>query len=203
MALSNQTGILFIISGPSGSGKTTVCQRLLANHQESARVITCTTRAPRPGEANGREYRFFDDEEFDRRLAAGEFLEWATTYGKRYGSLIADYAAAQAEHPLVFVVLDEVGVKAARLKLTDLRTIGLGCSLETLKKRMATRQLPADEAARRLSTYHQEMAFAVSCDFTVMNEDGRLDATMASIERYLLNWDDPVSGPVHQTARRA
>lgn len=81
-----RTGILFVVSGPSGSGKTTLCRRL-AEAGEARYSISCTTRAPREGEADGRDYHFLTMEEFERRITAGEFLEHALVHGNRYGSL--------------------------------------------------------------------------------------------------------------------
>lgn len=84
--MSARTGILLVVSGPSGSGKTTLCRRL-ADSGEAHYSISCTTRAPRPGEENGRDYHFLSPEEFDRKLQAGEFLEHALVHGNLYGSL--------------------------------------------------------------------------------------------------------------------
>ena len=78
--------MLLVVSGPSGSGKTTLCRRL-ADSGEAGYSISCTTRAPRPGEADGRDYHFLTRDEFQRRVAAGEFLEHAEVHGNFYGSL--------------------------------------------------------------------------------------------------------------------
>jgi guanylate kinase len=78
--------LLIVISAPSGGGKTTLCQQLLAGHPEMTRAITCTTRAPRPGERDGTDYNFLDSAAFARRVAAGDFLEHATVYGHSYGT---------------------------------------------------------------------------------------------------------------------
>lgn len=77
--------LLILISAPSGGGKTTLCQQLLARHPEMVRAVTCTTRPPRTGEIEGKDYYFLDDGAFSGRLAAGGFLEHATVYAHRYG----------------------------------------------------------------------------------------------------------------------
>jgi len=77
--------LLIVISAPSGGGKTTLCQQLLARHPDMVRVVTCTTRLPRPGEIEGRDYYFLDSSSFEKRLAAGDFLEHATVYNNSYG----------------------------------------------------------------------------------------------------------------------
>jgi guanylate kinase len=69
--------LLVLISAPSGGGKTTVCQQLLARHHELTRVVTCTTRPPRPGEGCGIDYHFLEETAFEQRVQAGEFLEHA------------------------------------------------------------------------------------------------------------------------------
>ena len=82
--------ILLVMAGPAGSGKSTLCDRLVAAGLGFTRVVTSTTRAPRDGEVNGVHYHFFTPQEFDARLAAGEFLEWAWVHGeRRYGTLAA------------------------------------------------------------------------------------------------------------------
>jgi guanylate kinase len=80
------TPLLIVISAPSGGGKTTLCQQLLAAHPEMTRAVTCTTRGPRPGEIEGRDYYFLDEEEFSRRVEAGAFLEHACVHERSYGT---------------------------------------------------------------------------------------------------------------------
>ncbi len=84
--MSKRTGMLLVVSGPSGSGKTTLCRRL-ADAGEAHYSISCTTRAPREGEIDGRDYHFLSHESFRQRIAAGEFLEHAAVHGNFYGSL--------------------------------------------------------------------------------------------------------------------
>lgn len=84
--MSARTGMLLVVSGPSGSGKTTLCRRL-ADAGEARYSISCTTRAPRPGEQNGHDYHFMERADFEARLATGDFLEHALVHGNFYGSL--------------------------------------------------------------------------------------------------------------------
>lgn len=79
-------GILFVLSAPSGAGKTTLCSAL-RHKPDFVYAVSCTTRAPRPGEIEGEDYHFLSEEQFDHRLAAGEFLEYAEVHGSRYGTL--------------------------------------------------------------------------------------------------------------------
>src|SRR5580704_19671656 len=84
--LSASAPMLIVISAPSGGGKTTLCQQLLERHPEMTRAITCTTRAPRPGEVEGRDYFFIDDAEFSRRIQSNAFLEHARVHDHSYGT---------------------------------------------------------------------------------------------------------------------
>ena len=83
----SQHPLLILISAPSGGGKTTLCQQLLAARPDMTRAVTCTTRAPRPGEKNDVDYYFLDPADFQRRVQAGEFIEHATVFGRSYGLL--------------------------------------------------------------------------------------------------------------------
>jgi guanylate kinase len=80
------TPLLIVLSAPSGGGKTTLCQQLLAAHPEMTRVITCTTRPPRAGEIEGRDYYFLNEEEFSKRIEFGSFLEHARVHDRSYGT---------------------------------------------------------------------------------------------------------------------
>ncbi len=84
--LPDGPGLIFVCSGPSGSGKTTLCNALLDNVARAKRLVTCTSRAPRPGEQEGVDYRFLPPAQFDAALAAGDFFEHALVHGNHYGS---------------------------------------------------------------------------------------------------------------------
>ncbi len=90
--MSARFGILLVVSGPSGSGKTTLCRRL-ADSGEVRYSVSCTTRRPRPGEVDGKDYHFLSPEDFQSRLAAGDFLEHAEVHGNHYGSLKSEVLA--------------------------------------------------------------------------------------------------------------
>ena len=81
-----RTGILFVLSAPSGAGKTTLCSAL-RHKPDFVYAVSCTTRGPRAGEIEGEDYHFLSDEEFERRVAADEFLEYAEVHGFKYGTL--------------------------------------------------------------------------------------------------------------------
>lgn len=87
MSPLHRRGILCIVSGPSGSGKTTLCRALSASDDQCDYAVSCTTRAPRGGEVDGRDYHFLSRADFEARALRGEFLEWAEVHGNLYGTL--------------------------------------------------------------------------------------------------------------------
>ena len=111
--MPDRTGILLLVSGPSGSGKTTLCRRL-ANEGESHYSISCTTRPPRPGEVNGRDYHFLPPDEFCRRVDAGDFLEHACVHGNHYGTLRTEVIGYLANGTDVVMDIDVQGAAQVR-----------------------------------------------------------------------------------------
>ncbi len=106
-------GTLLIVSGPSGSGKTTLCRRAEADGL-TAYSISCTTRAPRPGEQDGTDYHFLSPELFAAKVAAGEFLEHATVHGNSYGTLKADIIDLLRQGKNVVMDIDVQGAASIR-----------------------------------------------------------------------------------------
>lgn len=111
--MSARTGILLVVSGPSGSGKTTLCRRL-ADAGEVRYSISCTTRPPRPGEENGRDYHFLSKEDFHRQLEAGAFLEHAEVHGNFYGSLKSEVISHLQNGIDVVMDIDVQGAEQVR-----------------------------------------------------------------------------------------
>jgi len=111
--MSDHTGILLLVSGPSGSGKTTLCRRL-TNEKEVRYSISCTTRSPRPGEQDGRDYYFLSRDEFERRVDAGDFLEHAEVHGNRYGTLKSEVIEHLAQGIDIVMDIDVQGAAQVR-----------------------------------------------------------------------------------------
>ncbi len=111
--MSARTGILLVVSGPSGSGKTTLC-RQLADAGEVRYSISCTTRPPRPGEENGKDYHFLSKESFSHRLEAGAFLEHAVVHGNLYGSLKSEVVSHLQAGTDVVMDIDVQGAEQVR-----------------------------------------------------------------------------------------
>lgn len=106
--------LLLVVSAPSGAGKTTLCERLLREVPGMERSISCTTRAPRGQEEDGKDYRFLSPDEFERRMAAGEFLEHAMVHGHHYGTLRKPVEEALAAGRTVLLVIDVQGAAQVR-----------------------------------------------------------------------------------------
>ncbi len=171
--------VLLVIAGPAGSGKSTLCDRLVHEVPEFSRVITTTTRAPRGGEVHGQHYHFFSAEEFRRRLAGGEFLEWAQVHGdgsdRLYGTLKSSVFKPLAAGRDLVISVDVQGVesfrRAARSDLWLARamsTVFIVVERERLIARMEQRAKddPA-EIARRMATAEAELREAPKFDFRI------------------------------------
>jgi len=104
-------GLLIVLSSPSGAGKTTVSRMLLDSDDEIAMSVSATTRPQRPGEVEGVDYHFVDDGEFDRMVEAGEFVEWASVFGYRYGTPKAPVKAALREGRDILFDIDWQGAR--------------------------------------------------------------------------------------------
>lgn len=178
MSVSSINSLLVVLSAPSGGGKTTVCQQLLASRAGLSRAITCTTRPPRPGEIDGVDYYFLSLEEFDHRVEAGEFLEHATVYGNRYGTLKAEVLGRLRQGTDVILSVDVQGVATIRAKARAdaemsraLVTVFL-CprSIEVLAERLSRRGADAPEViARRLNEARQEIEHWAGFDYLVIS----------------------------------
>jgi guanylate kinase len=111
--MSQRKGILLVVSGPSGSGKTTLCRRL-ADEGEVRYSVSCTTRQPRPGEINGRDYHFLSREQFIAKREAGKFLESAEVHGNLYGTLKSEVIEPLAGGTDIVMDLDVQGAAQVR-----------------------------------------------------------------------------------------
>jgi guanylate kinase len=171
--------VLLVIAGPAGSGKSTLCDRLVAERPEFSRVITTTTRAPRDGEVNGVHYHFFAPDEFRRRIAANEFLEWAQVHGdgndRLYGTLKSSVFKPLAAGRSLVISVDVQGVesfrRAARHDLwlaQAMTTVFIVVDRARLIARMESRAKdnPA-EIERRMKTAEAELLEAPKFDFTI------------------------------------
>jgi guanylate kinase len=187
-------GLLIIISSPSGGGKTTLCHRLLEWDANITRVVTCTTRAPRPGEQDGKDYHFFSRAEFERRIAAGDFLEHAEYNGHYYGTprrFVEEQLTAGKD------VLLAIEVQGAGKVMQMVRAGGFAYpesvvtlflvppTLALLEQRLR-RRAQDDEATiqKRLRIAEQEMAHWPEYDYAVVT--GHIDDDVAHAKAILI-----------------
>lgn len=171
-----ETPVLIVIAGPAGSGKSTLCERLVFETPGFSRVITTTTRAPRPGEVAGFHYHFLTPEQFDAKIAAGEFLEWAWVHGeRRYGTLAASVLEPLAAGRSLAINLDVQGVASLRRAATQLpalrramATVFIMLDHEQLVARIRGRGQDSEaEIARRMATAEAEVREAPKFDYVI------------------------------------
>jgi len=170
--------VLLLISAPSGGGKTTVCERLVSGAAGLTRAVTCTTRLPRTGERAGYDYHFLTAADFDRRVAAGEFLEHATVYGNRYGTLKSEVIDRLRAGEDVLLNIDVQGAAAVRTAARadaelarSLVTIFLTPpSIAVLEQRLHRRGKDSPETIqRRLAEARRELGEAKHFDYLVLS----------------------------------
>jgi guanylate kinase len=164
-------GALLIISAPSGAGKTTICRKLLARRKDLKYSISCTTRAPRAGEKDGKAYFFLTREEFKRRIQRNELLEWAMVHDEYYGTP-RKFVDEQIERGLnVIMAIDVQGAMSIRRKHpAAILVFVLPPSMDVLKARLAGRRDASDSVAKRLANSRGELAAAKDYDYVVVND---------------------------------
>lgn len=175
MASASRIGILLLVSGPSGSGKTTLC-RQVAREGQAHYSISCTTRPPREGEVNGRDYSFLSREEFEADIAAGNFLEHAEVYGNLYGTLKSEVLQFLERGEDVVMDIDVQGAASVRecgdllilRSLVDLFV--MPASEEELRERLTNRGTDADDViALRMRNALKEMSHAGSYSYQLLS----------------------------------
>jgi len=168
--------VLLVVAGPAGSGKSTLCERLVAAGLGFSRVVTSTTRAPRAGEVNGVHYHFFTPAQFDAKVAAGEFLEWAWVHGdRRYGTLASSVLGPLLLGKSLVVSVDVQGVESLRrisgknpFLARVMSTIFIVVDHERLEARMRERGKDDEaEIARRMATAEAELREAGKFDYVI------------------------------------
>jgi len=174
--MSAAQNALIILAGPAGVGKSTLCDRVVREVPGFERVITATTRPPRPNEINGRDYHFLSEAEFDARLQAGAFLEWAWVHRKyRYGTL-QSAVLDRLPHTSLIMNIDVQGVRsiraaalvAPRLKGRVVTMFVAPDSMEVLRERLEGRgPVNAEELARRLQSAELELAERNNYDYVI------------------------------------
>lgn len=166
-------GLVLVLSAPSGAGKSTLCQALAERRSDVRLSVSCTTRAPRGSEVDGRDYFFLTEAEFAERRERGEFLEWARVHGHFYGTPRATIDAHLEHGHDVVMNIDTQGALAVKRAMPDCVTVFISPpSWPVLEERLRRRNLD-DEATiqRRLAGARQEWAQAPRYDYLVINDD--------------------------------
>ncbi len=183
----SQFGLLFIISSPSGGGKDSIINALIKIFPGSTRVITTTTRAPRPGNVNGVDYHFITSEDFKQKLADGEFVEHNIYGGNYYGMQKMHLTELLAKHPIVFTQIDVNGKH--QLDHTDLKYVSIFLvpdSLDTLRQRIITRGgLTPEAVEERMKIAAAEIAESTDYEYKIINENGKMAKTVATIAKII------------------
>ena len=164
---------VFVITGPSGVGKGTLISELLAAVPELELSVSATTRGPRSGEVDGRDYHFLSPQDFDRRVAAGEFLEHATYSGHRYGTLRSEVERRLAEGKSVVLEIEVQGARQIREAMPEAVQIFIAPpEPEALRERLTGRGTDSAEAIEaRLRTASEELEAAPEFPYRVVNDD--------------------------------
>ena len=189
---------VLVITGQSGAGKGTLIKRLLGLFPQLHLAVSATTRARRPGEVDGVDYYFISEEEFDRRLAAGEFLEYHVfPWGQRSGTLLSEIERIGGEGDVCVLELETEGALAVAEREGRAVSIFITAPLEELERRLRERDTEsAGEISERLRVAQEQLAVAPRFDHVIENDDlDRASAELAAIVRALLTPAGTMSRP--------
>jgi guanylate kinase len=169
------SGDLFIVSAPSGAGKSSLVNALLAEDANLVLSVSYTTRAPRPGEAEGREYHFVDAKTFAAMLERGEFLESAEVHGNRYGTSREWIADARARGLDIVLEIDWQGARQVRKAFPEAVSVFIlppSPPLQELERRLRGRGQDSEDAiGRRLANARDEIRHAGEFDYVIINKE--------------------------------
>jgi guanylate kinase len=177
---------VFIISAPSGSGKSTLVSRLLAAVPRLLFSVSYTTRPMRGHEVDGKSYRFVSREDFERMIAAGEFLEWAQVFGNYYGTHRGILDQARASHKDLVLDIDVQGARQLKAKIPEaVKVFILPPSRAVLEQRLRARGEDSDEVIeRRLKEAAEEIRGYKDYDYVLINRElVEAEATLSAIVR--------------------
>ena len=170
---SQSTGHVFMISAPSGAGKSSLVNALIAQDPSIVLSVSCTTRAPRTGEVDGRDYRFVSVTEFDSLKSNDQLLEWAEVHGNYYGTPRDHIDAAVARGQNVILEIDWQGARQVRQLLPETISIFiLPPSIEVLRERLQNRGQDAEHViVKRVQAASSEISHAPEYEYVIINQD--------------------------------
>jgi guanylate kinase len=184
---------MLVVSGPSGSGKSTLCRRLLADPRVEFSV-SVTTRTPRAGEVDGRDYHFVDKPRFKRHIEQGDFIEWAEVHGNLYGTPRAPMERALAEGRVFLLEIDvQGGAQLKALGLPGIYVFVAPPDMRVLRERLVRRGSDSPEVIEcRLAKAQEELRARERYDHVIVNDD--LERALEELRR-LSGLSAPVEGP--------
>jgi guanylate kinase len=165
---------VFVVTGPSGAGKGTLIQLVLPRFPALAVAVSATTRAQRPGEEDGVHYWFLEREEFDRKVLAGDFLEWVDYVGNRYGTLNSEIDRLRAVGKAPLLELETDGALRVKARVPGAVTIFVTAPVEELDRRLHERATESSGVIdERLATARRQLELQGAFDHVVRNDDRR------------------------------
>lgn len=180
-------GKLILIVGPTGSGKGTLVAYLRELHPELVESISCTTRAMRPGEVEGREYHFVGVDEFKKRIDEGYFLEWAQYGGNYYGSPKKEVMEHLEKGRSILIDIEVQGARQIKALLPKDQLLSIfidAGAWEILEHRIKARApITEEEIEKRKSRYEDEMTFRDQADYVVANPEGKVEQAKSEVAR--------------------
>ena len=184
--LPSRLGSVFVISAPSGAGKTTLISKLRASVRGLVFSVSYTTRPPRAGEKHGREYFFVSPQEFRRRRAQGEFVEWARVHSQYYGTSWCTLREAQEAGQDVLLDIDVQGYRKLRRRIPDIVSVFVvPPSFADLDERLRRRHEDSPEViAERLAMSRREVAHWMEYDYVIVND--RLSTAARALRNIVL-----------------
>lgn len=182
----SRRGLLLVLSSPSGAGKSTIARALLESEPDLSLSVSATTRSPRPGEVDGKDYVFVSQDKFDHMVADGAFLEYATVFEKSYGTPRAPVDEALNAGKDVLFDVDWQGAQQIKAQAADdlVSVFILPPSVEELERRLFARAQDSEEVVRkRMAKATSEMSHWDAYEYVIVNED--IDQSVASVKAIL------------------
>jgi len=189
-------GKLFILSGQSGVGKNTILKEVIKNHTDFHRAVTCTTRGCREGEIDGKDHFFINEDEFDKKIKDGYFLECAKVHHWHYGTPLKQVTDALESGQNVFMEIDVQGVAQIKEKMPETISIFIkfedGKVEELIRKRIlndpSRKNVTEDEILKRIESARKEEKYIKDYDFTVTNPEGHPEQAIAEIAKIIARY---------------